>query len=55
MRLKELKDLIKKSIENGVEYQAYKDKIQKKMQEYNWEDFTIPNIYNLYYVNKSYY
>ena len=51
----ELKNLVKKSIEFGIEYQAYKDEIQKKMQEYNWEDFTIPNIYNLYYVNKSYY
>jgi serine/threonine protein kinase len=51
----ELKNLVKKSIEYGIEYQAYKDEIQKKMQEYNWEDFMIPNIYNLYYVNKCYY
>lgn len=51
----DLKILVKKSIETGIEYQAYKDEIQKKMQEYNWEDFTIPDIYHLYYVNKGYY
>jgi hypothetical protein len=51
----ELKNLIKNSIEIGVDYQAYKEEIHKKMQEYNWEDFTIPNIYNLYYSNKGYY
>jgi len=51
----DLKNLIKNSIEIGVDYQAYKDEIQKKMQEYNWEDFTIPNIYNLYYSNNGYY
>jgi len=51
----DLKNLVKKSIETGIEYQAYKDEIQKKMQEYNWEDFMIPDIYHLYYVNKGYY
>jgi len=50
----DLKNLIKNSIEIGVDYQAYKEEIHKKMQEYNWEDFTIPNIYNLYYSNKGY-
>ena len=45
----ELKKLIKESINIGVDYNIYKEEIQKKMQEYNWEDFTIPNIYNLYY------
>ena len=45
----ELKTLVKDSISTGIDYQIYKNIIQKKMQEYNWEDFTIPNIYNLYY------
>ena len=45
----ELKKLVKDSINTGIDYQIYKNEIQKKMQEYNWEDFTIPNIYDLYY------
>lgn len=45
----ELKTLVKYSINTGIDYQNYKNEIQKKMQEYNWEDFTIPNIYDLYY------
>jgi serine/threonine protein kinase len=45
----ELKILVKDSINTGIDYQIYKNEIQKKMQEYNWEDFTIPNIYDLYY------
>jgi len=45
----ELKKLVKDSINIGVDYKIYKEEIHKKMQEYNWEDFTIPNIYNLYY------
>ena len=45
----ELKKLVKESINTGIDYQIYKNEIQKKMQEYNWEDFTIPNIYDLYY------
>ena len=50
----ELKKLVKESISTGIDYQIYKDEIQKKMQEYNWEDFTIPNIYDLYLTNKSF-
>ena len=45
----ELKTLVKDSINTGIDYQNYKNEIQKKMQEYNWEDFTIPNIYDIYY------
>ncbi len=45
----ELKKLVKESINIGVDYKIYKEEIHKKMQEYNWEDFTIPNIYDLYY------
>jgi hypothetical protein len=48
----ELKKLVKESINTGIDYEIYKNEIQKKMQEYNWEDFTIPNIYDLYYSNK---
>ena len=50
----ELKKLVKESINTGIDYQIYKNEIQKKMQEYNWEDFTIPNIYDLYFTNKSF-
>jgi hypothetical protein len=25
------------------------------MQEYNWDNFTIPNIFDLYYANKGFY
>ena len=45
----ELKKLVKESINTGIDYQIYKNEVQKKMQEYNWEDFTIPNIYDLHY------
>jgi hypothetical protein len=48
----ELKKLVKESINTVIDYEIYKNEIQKKMQEYNWEDFTIPNIYDLYYSNK---
>ena len=48
----ELKKLIKESINSGIDYQIYKEEIQKRMQEYNWEDFTIPNIYDLYLISK---
>jgi serine/threonine protein kinase len=44
-----IKTLVKDSITTGIDYQNYKNEIQKKMQEYKWEDFTIPNIYDLYY------
>ena len=44
----EIKNLIKESINSRIDYQIYKKEIQKRMQEYNWEDFTIPNIYDLY-------
>jgi serine/threonine protein kinase len=44
----EIKNLIKESINSKIDYQIYKKEIQKGMQEYNWEDFTIPNIYDLY-------
>jgi hypothetical protein len=49
----ELKKLITQSINSGINYQTYKDEIQRRMQEYNWEDFTIPNIYDLYLINKG--
>ena len=49
----ELKKLITQSINYGIDYQLYKEEIQKRMQEYNWEDFTIPNIYDFYLVNKG--
>ncbi len=51
----ELKKLVKDSINIGVDYKIYKEEIHKKMQEYNWEDFTIPNIYDLYFTNKGFY
>lgn len=51
----ELKKLVKESINTGVDYKIYKEEIQKKMQEYNWEDFTIPNIYDLYFTKKGFY
>jgi hypothetical protein len=44
----EIKNLIKESINSRIDYQIYKKEIQKGMQEYNWDDFTIPNIYDLY-------
>ena len=44
----EIKKLIKESILCGIDYQLYKEEIQKRMQEYNWEDFTMPNIYDLH-------
>ena len=47
----EIKKIFKESILSGFDYQNYKNEIQKKMQDYNWEDFTIPNIYDLYYAN----
>jgi serine/threonine protein kinase len=49
----ELKKLITESINTGVDYQMYKEEIQKRMQEYIWEDFTIPNIYDFYMINKG--
>jgi hypothetical protein len=49
----ELKKLITQSINYGIDYQLYKEEIQKRMQEYNWEDFTIPNIYDFYLLNKG--
>jgi serine/threonine protein kinase len=49
----ELKKLITNSINSGINYQTYKEEIQKRMQEYDWEDFTIPNIYDLYLINKG--
>jgi len=51
----ELKKLVKNSINTGVDYNIFKEEIHKKMQEYNWDDFTTPNMYNLYYSNKGYY
>jgi hypothetical protein len=49
----ELKKLIKESINFGFDYQIYKEEIHKRMQEYIWEDFTIPNIYELYLSSKG--
>lgn len=49
----QIKKLIKESILNGTDFQHYKEEIQKIMQEYNWEDFTIPNIYDLYINTKG--
>jgi serine/threonine protein kinase len=49
----QFKKLIKESINFGFDYQIYKEEIQKRMQEYIWEDFTIPNIYDLYLLNKG--
>ena len=51
----ELKKIINESINIGVDYQLFKDDIHKKMQEYNWDNFTIPNIFDLYYANKGFY
>jgi serine/threonine protein kinase len=48
----ELKKLVKESINFGTDYQMYKEEIHKRMQIYDWEDFTIPNIYNLYLLSK---
>lgn len=50
----EIKKLVKESINNGVNYQYYKEEIQKKMQDYCWENFTIPNIYDLYVSGKGF-
>ena len=50
----DLKKLIKESINIGIDYEIYKNMINKKMQEYNWDNFTIPNIYDLYYISKYY-
>ena len=47
----EIKKLFKESILTGVDYQFYKEEIQKRMQNYNWDNFTIPNIYDLYYAS----
>ena len=47
----EIKKLFKDSILTGIDYQLYKEEIQKRMQNYNWENFTIPNIYNLHCTN----
>ena len=49
----EIKKLLKESILVGIDYPIYKEAIQKKMKEYNWDDFTIPNIYDLYLINKG--
>ena len=49
----EIKKLLKESILVGVDYPIYKEAIQNKMKEYNWDDFTIPNIYDLYVINKG--
>jgi serine/threonine protein kinase len=49
----EIKNLIKDSISTGVSYNIYKEEIHKKMQEYNWDNFSIPNIYDLYLSNKG--
>jgi serine/threonine protein kinase len=49
----ELKKLITQSINLGIDYQLFKEEIQKRMQEYNWEDFTIPNIYDLHLLDKG--
>lgn len=49
----EIKKLIKESINYGFDYQIYKEEIHKRMQEYDWEDFTIPNIYDLYLISKG--
>jgi len=49
----ELKKLIRESINSGVDYQIFKEEIQKRMQEFNWENFTIPNIYDLYLISKG--
>jgi hypothetical protein len=51
----EFKKLINESIKIGVDYQIYKEEIHKKMQEYKWDDFTIPNIYDLFYITKGFY
>jgi hypothetical protein len=47
----EIKKLFKESILTGIDYQLYKEEIQKRMQNYNWEIFTIPNIYDLHCAN----
>lgn len=49
----EIKKLLKESILTGIDYPIYKEVIQTKMKEYNWDDFTIPNIYELYLSNKG--
>jgi len=49
----EIKKLLKESIMVGIDYPIYKEEIQKKMKEYNWDDFTIPNIYDLHLLNKG--
>lgn len=49
----DIKKLIKESINFGTDYQIYKEEIQKRMQEYIWEDFTIPNIYDFYMISKG--
>ena len=49
----ELKKLIRESINFGFDYQMYKEEIHKRMQEFNWENFTIPNIYDLYLISKG--
>ena len=49
----EIKKLLKESIMIGTDYPIYKETIQTKMKEYNWDNFTIPNIYDLYLFNKG--
>ena len=49
----EIKKLLKESILTGIDYSIYKEAIQTKMKEYNWDDFTIPNIYDLHLLNKG--
>lgn len=49
----EIKKLIKESILSGIDYQLYKKEIQKRMQEYNWDDYKIPNIYDLAIFNQK--
>ena len=50
----EIKKLLKESILNGTAYDIYKEVIHNKMQEYDWSDFAIPNIYDLYLANKGF-
>jgi len=44
----QFKKLIKESINYGFDYLMFKEEIHKRMQEYVWDDFTIPNIYDLH-------
>lgn len=50
----EIKKLVKESILSGIDYDLYREIIHNKMQEYDWSDFSIPNVYDLYLANKGF-